>query len=337
MLEILVQLVGRTHPLILHLPIGLMAGLVTLELWNLMAHRLQSADQRTPVPRGSVSPVLLWLMIASTLAAAVSGVILAREDTYPLSPVALHRNFGLAFTAILCMIGMLHALGMRRAYLSFLALSAALLVPAGHFGASLTHGESFLYAPLLPDEPESNAVFLVTNESGDPLDHANPTYDTHIQAILAQRCISCHGSEARKGGLSLDSIDNVYRSSTVVPGDSQTSELLARMRLPLDDEKRMPPKSREQPEQHELDLIEAWIQAGASEQGVFEIGESTAIALAALAHNTSAGASQDAETLANQLPDVPQAALDDIDRLSAAFAHVAPISPGQNNLWIDLG
>ncbi len=68
-----VAFLGRLHPAILHLPIGLVAGVALLEFLGLLNRK---AAMRT-------APASLVVAAAlSAIAAAVSGVVLAREPGY---------------------------------------------------------------------------------------------------------------------------------------------------------------------------------------------------------------------------------------------------------------
>jgi mono/diheme cytochrome c family protein len=87
-----------------------------------------------------------------------------------------------------------------------------------------------------------------------------------IRPILASRCYDCHGPEAAKGGLRLDSLAAARRGGesgapTLVPGRSHDSELLKRV-LTADDEDVMPQKG-ERLTTAEIDRLRHWIDAGA--------------------------------------------------------------------------
>jgi uncharacterized membrane protein len=266
--DAILQVLGRAHPLVLHLPIGLLAGLVSLELWSALTRRSGEADGA----RGARA-VMLWLTVFASLAAAASGLLLAREGMHGASGVAVHRNLGLVFTASVCVAALCHAAGLRGWYLRLLSIGLIAMVPAGHFGAALTHGERFLYAPLVAEEPSPETPLL---PGGLGVSDPRPAYATHIAPVLGARCVSCHGPDAQKGGLRLDSPGSIARGGSsgaaLVPGDPEGSLLLARMLLPLEHEDHMPPISKTQPGSGEIDLIEAWIRAGAPARVAFNAG-----------------------------------------------------------------
>lgn len=93
-------------------------------------------------------------------------------------------------------------------------------------------------------------------------------YDAVVAPIFATRCVECHGPDKQKAELVLDSWTGAAKGSDAGPiwvaGKPAESELLRRMRLPLDDEERMPPKDRPQPDATEIELIARWIERGAT-------------------------------------------------------------------------
>jgi mono/diheme cytochrome c family protein/YHS domain-containing protein len=157
--------------------------------------------------------------------------------------------------------------------------------------------------------------------------HAKPaagasssSYAERIAPILAQRCTSCHGAEKHKGKLALHEPDAITRGGAdgvvIVPGDPKSSELVRRVKLPLDDDDHMPPKDRPQLGADEIAAIEAWVAAGAS----FEDGVPAAKA------STPASA---------PAANVPPADARAIAALEAALVHVEKSDPATELVWID--
>lgn len=99
-------------------------------------------------------------------------------------------------------------------------------------------------------------------------------YDAVVAPIFATRCVECHGPDKQKAELVLDSWAGAAKGSDAGPiwvaGKPAESELLRRMRLPLDDEERMPPKDRPQPDATEIELIARWIERGATAESRVE-------------------------------------------------------------------
>ena len=98
------------------------------------------------------------------------------------------------------------------------------------------------------------ALFLLT------LVTAQVDYDSEIQPIFDDRCISCHGS---MGGLNLTSYENLMdgglSGDEVIPYDHASSELWIRV-----NSGQMPPGNNDLTDD-QVDLIAQWIDEGALE------------------------------------------------------------------------
>jgi mono/diheme cytochrome c family protein len=95
---------------------------------------------------------------------------------------------------------------------------------------------------------------------------ANITYAKHIQPILMDRCVSCHGAEKQKGELRLDSIAAINKGGkngpVIVAGDPAKSSLYTLTILPKGDNDIMPAKG-DPLTQQQTDMIRDWIARGA--------------------------------------------------------------------------
>jgi hypothetical protein len=98
-------------------------------------------------------------------------------------------------------------------------------------------------------------------------------YNFHIRPILSDRCFKCHGPDAnkRQANLRLDTPEGAFaafkdnaKAHAIVPGDPYASDAFTRL-ITKDTSERMPPmKSNLTLNQHEIDLIEKWIEQGAN-------------------------------------------------------------------------
>jgi hypothetical protein len=92
------------------------------------------------------------------------------------------------------------------------------------------------------------------------------TYDEKIVPLLRERCFACHGPTKKSSGLRLDTYAAVMTGGSsgeaIKPGDPDGS-LLYRL-ITHKDEPHMPPRSPMLPKEN-LDLVRAWIEAGALE------------------------------------------------------------------------
>jgi len=93
-------------------------------------------------------------------------------------------------------------------------------------------------------------------------------FKTQILPILESKCYRCHGNGESRGGLSLevDEIEkHIRRNGAINPGNSGRSELFERITV-AEGNKRMPRNASPLPED-EVELIKAWIDAGAKLDG----------------------------------------------------------------------
>jgi uncharacterized membrane protein len=255
----LIQFIGRFHPLLVHLPIGFLVLLASLELlacWQRM-HALT-------VVRGSV----LMLTVPTTILSAVCGCLLARGGGYDTCLLEWHRwsGFGVAGACLLVLI--LHILNWRATYAVALALTLLSLVGVSHFGGSLTHGTNYLtrYLPSLGNHTEGGTPVMRTavgTGSGD----AASVFATLVQPLLVAKCVACHGPVKAKCGLRVDTMDEILHSPkygpVLVPGNAAASELVTLLDYPLYQEGHMPPAGAPQMTADEIELLRWWVDAGA--------------------------------------------------------------------------
>ena len=263
---------GRFHPLVVHLPIGV-----------LVLVGLAEAATFSPRFRSRVDPALglaLPVLVLVTVTAFVLGHFLGRSGGFAAHALTLHRRFELVATMGVCISLALYArqsatqtAAARNAYRGALFATLTLLSVGAHFGGTVTHGDSYLteYAPgpfksLLGGSDEAapaSSASAPKPKSSEPL-----VFEDVVRPILGKYCVDCHGSKKQKGKLRLDSLEAVLKGGeggpAVVAGSSATSELVKRVKLPADDDDRMPPEGKPGPTPEELAVIAFWIDRGAS-------------------------------------------------------------------------
>jgi hypothetical protein len=266
-LKDLLELFGRLHPLILHAPLGAAAALALLELWSALRRR-ELLNRRE---------LAVFVALTSLLSAA-SGWLLARED-YAGETLMRHRWAGVTLAVLLCAVAAAARAERTRSYQVALVLALAVAVAAGHWGATLTHGPGY-FEPgsragrelegAAPGAQATSAEATSTEAtSAAPLAGAisASVFDAEIAPLFARHCAKCHGPSKQKARLALHTPEGLAAGSingpVIVPGDPAASELLRRLRLPIEDEEHMPPPDEPQPDAAELARLEAWIQAGA--------------------------------------------------------------------------
>lgn len=107
-----------------------------------------------------------------------------------------------------------------------------------------------------------------TNFSVEPsLADSGISYNRHIRPILSDNCFSCHGPDGhgRKADLRLDTFEGATdpELKTIVPGDVDASELVARILSPDQDNIMPPPESHKTLTPAQIDLLKRWIADGA--------------------------------------------------------------------------
>ena len=108
-------------------------------------------------------------------------------------------------------------------------------------------------------------VWLVQFCASSPISAAEPGYIREVQPLLRKYCGGCHNEADKEGDFSVASFDALIKGTpdgqVVKAGDAAASRLLRLIRG--QDDPKMPPKEEAQPSAEDIQLIEAWIRAGA--------------------------------------------------------------------------
>jgi hypothetical protein len=253
----LAQFAGRWHLVLLHLPIGFLVLLGTLELLSLYPKWRHATLS---------NPFILYLTAPVAVITATCGWLLAQAGGYDERLLFLHRWTGIGVAVASCLLAWVHSRGWTGRYRVLLVVTLCLTLLAGHYGASLTHGSGFLirYAP-----PWLPGVSAISAEGAGRGDEAEASCYADVEPTFTQYCGSCHGPNKAKAGLRLDSFGQIFRGGdsgpALVAGDPGASLLMKRLRLPVEDDDHMPPEGKPQPTEEEVGRILAWISAGAPE------------------------------------------------------------------------
>jgi len=234
--------INRLHPLLVHLPIGMMffaAFLFILKKWK----------QTTQYD----SSIFLALIcsLGTAIFSAITGWLLSNEGGYDVDFLFWHKWLGISTTlAIFLLLIIYKNKSISKNWSSiFFLLTLVLLSVTGHFGGSLTHGSDYLF------EKGNNDNALIINDLDESL-----VYQNIVQPILQKKCITCHKPTKKKGELDMTQIATLMKGgkSGAIFNHEQTqeSEFLKRILLPLDEEKHMPPKSKKQLTDDETALLD---------------------------------------------------------------------------------
>ncbi|MFD2201545.1 c-type cytochrome domain-containing protein [Shivajiella indica] len=263
-MDFIFSLLGRFHPLLVHLPIGfLLIGFLFL------FHPKKQNESLFP----AVKLAFLWGNMAAVLS-VLSGVMLYNQEGYTFESVRWHLIFG-GLTTV-SSIGFYFYLKdheiLESSKTKLLGtVLMLLLILTGHFGGSLTHGETYL-TEVLPKGIQSLIGYQdKTNEEGLSLKRENweesLLYKDVVHPILAQNCNSCHNDKNKKGGLILSSFESILvggkNGPIIHPEELSESPIIQRLLLPKEDKEHMPPKDKRQPSKEEIKLLKKWVELGA--------------------------------------------------------------------------
>lgn len=259
------DLIGRLHPLLVHLPIGILLLAIVFEL-------LPTRKKYRYLKR-SIHPILL-IGSATAVFSCLTGYILSQSGEYESDMVGWHQWMGVSLTVYsLGYAWMRTEKGFKSFHKAFSIVLLILLMITGHLGGSLTHGEDFLTAGL-------------TSDSSIDISKVNLQeaifYDDLVKPILEDKCYGCHGTSRQKGKLRLDEAEHILKGgkggAVIVAGKTDESELVDRMLLPLDDEDHMPPKEKKQLTEKEIEILKTWIASGADfKKSVKDAGQLVAL------------------------------------------------------------
>lgn len=265
-MDILKQLLGRLHPLIVHLPIGfIVLGLL-----------FQVHDRKRKQLGKVIATIYLWAGYAAFLA-CLTGYLQYLGEGYSYDSVKWHLWSGIV-TALFCFImwTRLGGISLKWSFgkipvIAYSVLIFILISFTGHQGGNITHGEDYLVEPL-PNSLKTALGYEVFEEKEIVLseeDWQNAVlYTDIVQPILNNNCVSCHNPKKSKGDLLLNTREGIQTSGenapVVLANHPDRSDLFKRMGLPKENDKHMPPDGKRQPSKEEVALIGVWIENGMS-------------------------------------------------------------------------
>jgi len=265
----IIQFFGRLHPIILHLPIGILVVAFIMEWMG----RKEKYGKLLPAV-GFAIQLGMW----SAILAAVSGYLLSWEGGYDDTMLWRHKWLGIGTAVISVIVYFLHKGKNSRAgkkfFFPFFGMLMLLIGATGHLGGSLTHGSDFLTDPFLGEKKKE--TIAISN-----MDSAMIFQDL-IQPIFKQKCVGCHNESKNKGELLMSTIEGIKKGGEtgafLIGGDPTKSLFLKRVHLPLEEKKHMPPKGKKQLTKDEISLLEWWVhQGGYFDQRIVELTQPEAI------------------------------------------------------------
>lgn len=262
----LIVFFGRFHPLVVHLPIGI------LFLAAVMA--LLSRNKKF----SNLAPALDFVLLTGAISAGVAcvlGWMLSLGGDYDPDRLFWHQWMGILLAVLAFGIYWLRTRGQHYAsgvwvkgnrYAFWFLL--ILIGFTGHLGGNLTHGSNYLwqYAPDFVRTIAGLEPRPIPRPPVTVLDSADIFLDA-VHPLIQSKCQSCHNPDKQKGRLLLTNYEEMIQGgkngSSVIPGDLDNSVLYQRIILPSTHEDYMPAEGRQGFNDDELALIKWWIEKGA--------------------------------------------------------------------------
>jgi len=250
-----VDFIGSFHPLVLHLPIGILSLLVVLEIVHVFNNKIK-------FPR----MLILLVLALSSISAAVFGFIWYLTGDWKGDDMISHMNKGLWFAAAIPWVAWLYYHSKKYTlmiyYVAMLA-SLGLMCAASHEGGEIVHGDPFDRAPWNQEDTKKPEISGADDSSLKGM----LVYEDLVVPILKEKCYSCHDDGKQKGALRLDTIDYMLEGGdndiALEKGDAEASPLITTILLPIDKDEHMPPENEPQITESELAILTWWVNQGA--------------------------------------------------------------------------
>lgn len=251
----IIEFIGKLHPILVHLPIGIFILGLLMELMI-----------RTPrfISLGNTIKFILLIGIISSILSLITGYTLSLEGNNEGSDLEVHKWIAIVTTALFILYYFLRDrfIANKLLHSSSVVTLFVMLTVTGHFGGNLTHGADYL--SLSPRKSEADTIAVVNIEN---IDEAI-VYKDLVQYTLNQKCVQCHGEERQKGKLRLDNMEWILaggkHGDVINTSNLEKSEMINRLFLDMNDELHMPPKEKEQLTEFEKTLLTWWVNSGAS-------------------------------------------------------------------------
>ncbi len=185
MLISIIEFIGRFHPVLVHLPIGvLIVALLLQSLFFINKYNIS----------GQVLKIVWLLGALCAVISCITGYLLFISGEYDENISGIHLWMGIGVAVVSVVICSRIYINKYDNILKILSMLLLLLIiGTGHFGGSLTHGEDYLTSALNNETPEEIAVIK-------PLPDAQQAYiyADVVEPLLKAKCYSCHGAKKKE-------------------------------------------------------------------------------------------------------------------------------------------
>ncbi len=317
------DLLGRFHPVLVHLPIGI---LLIAAFFQLLAWRKPAFAFLQPA-----IPLIFFLGMIGAVFSSITGYMLSLSGDYDEQLVSRHQWMGIITAGISLVLCLLYRFSVSKKIAGWFSAGIIILISiTGHLGGTLTHGSGYLTEGFKNTAEKEVAMKPIPNILEAAL------YADVVQPLLQARCYSCHGKSKQKGKLRLDLQEFILKGGkdgqVVKPGKAEESAMIARLLLPTTNEDHMPPKEKKQLTPGEISLLHWWINTGADfNKKVKDFPQTDKIKPVLLALQSG---STDAQNKTTDIPETPVDKADEqaVSRLKKAGVVVIPIAQNSNYL-----
>ncbi len=351
-----VESLGRTHPLAVHLPIGLVLGAFIVEGIRVLQRR------NTVSP---FTPVALWIGALGSVASTVTGLAFAEEHGGG-DDLFWHRWLGILTTVALLGLAWMASRATREGkddgtqvtpvLRGSLLACTLLLAWVGHLGGNMVWGKDYVLEPFRQAAeaggPEGDddagddgragtaaGAGVARGAAIDADDGRMTFYATKVLPLLDSRCYECHGNGKRKGGLRMDVRSSVVSKNEdgawiAQPGDPAHSLLIERCLLPAEDDEAMPPEG-DRLRASELDVLRKWIEDGVVMPEQPAAGDPAAKAAGAAARDAGAQAAGGAGAVPGLEP-LSAGEIGEAASLRSKGINAVPVSAGASTFVVSM-
>ncbi|WP_350292829.1 chitobiase/beta-hexosaminidase C-terminal domain-containing protein [uncultured Croceitalea sp.] len=238
--------IGNFHPILVHLPIGILIFAFLLEVYQRL---------RTKEDIGNIIKFAIAIGVLSAIGSIVTGLFLEDSGSYDEDALFRHKWMGIGMTVIAVLLFFAKDNKNKivvKLYFPMFMVVMVMLTIAGHWGGNMTHGEGFLTKDIASNK-------IIIEDVNKAL-----VYNDIVQPILDNKCVSCHNPKKTEGKLLLTGQQELLlggeSGSLLDSSASETPLLLHRVQLPLEDEEHMPPKGKVQLTDNEVALLHWWME-----------------------------------------------------------------------------
>ncbi len=251
----MIELIGRFHPVLVHLPIGILL-LASLFQWLVVKESYKRLEP-------AIGIALFWGML-SAIGSCISGYLLSQSGDYDEQLVNSHQWLGISVAVVGILQYYLYRRSVNAGFAKWIAVILfSLIIITGHLGGSLTRGADYLTKPL---DSGSDGKKVVRKPLPDV--QSALVYSEVVAPLLEEKCYGCHGPNKQKGKFRLDKPEFIMKGgkegNDVIAGNTEKSELIKRLLLKRNEDHHMPPKEKPQLNEKEIALLHWWIESGAS-------------------------------------------------------------------------